>query len=383
MSNVDPEILSKLVFEPRWTAATKLDLDAGVVGTWDEHLVRDVRLLVPIDVQALVVGAGTTETMVRLPSALNDPSGQGAGFPAAFDGGSKRPPGVHLHWAVPDALLRGQLAAGTDSNRLSLPPLPDRWVVLRLLTPVGATQVVVRGWVLEAERAVQVDLDDWPAASEAATPAGATIATTALTGTAGGAATWSATYDSVVNRFSLHDPLDDLAALGARRRRRRQRDVRRRGLVVGAGPRPARRGEQPGQPRRAAAVARMERGRPVGRRARRSAFARRDHAPARVGRAAVGRPLHDGRGHRASADAAHRRRVDAAARRRTRSRSSSRALRPHSSPIRGGRTRRCSTAACTACRSRRPTPAPRSTTGPRRSRCASRWAATTTTCSRR
>ncbi len=213
MSPLDPELIGKLVFEPRWTAVTKLDVDARVIGTWDEDLVRDVRLLVPVDVQALVVGPGGGEPMVRLGSPLDAPDGKGAGFPAPFDGGAKRPPGVHLHWAMPDALVRGELATGTGSNRLSLPALPDRWVVLRLLTPVGATQVAVRGWVLEADRAVAVDLAEWPAASATATPSGAPLDKAALTGTAGGAPTWAATYDSVLDRFAMHDPLDDVATL--------------------------------------------------------------------------------------------------------------------------------------------------------------------------
>ena len=92
--------------------------------------------------------------MVRARLAARRARRQGRRLPAPFDGGAKRPPGVHLHWAMPDALVRGELATGTGSNRLSLPALPDRWVVLRLLTPVGATQVAVRGWVLEADRAV-------------------------------------------------------------------------------------------------------------------------------------------------------------------------------------------------------------------------------------
>ena len=69
----------------------------------------------------------------------------------------------------------------------------------------------MHGWVLEADRAVQVELADWPAGSAAATPAGATVAPDELTGAAGGVPTWAVTYDSVENRFALHDPLDDLA----------------------------------------------------------------------------------------------------------------------------------------------------------------------------
>ena len=208
MSAVDP---GELVFNARWAAATKLDLDASTIATWDRGLPRDTRLLVPIDVQALFVPEGGDEPMVRLPSALNAADGQGPGFPAPFTAGTPRPAGVHLQWAAPDALLRGRLDVTPDRNRLALPALPDRWVVLRLLTPAGATTVAVRGWVLEADRAVQIDLGDWPVGSAAAPPAGAPVAPADLTGAAGGAATWAVTYDSVEQRFALHDPLDDVA----------------------------------------------------------------------------------------------------------------------------------------------------------------------------
>ncbi len=211
MSPLDPGELKNLVYDARWTAVTKIDLDPAAIGTWDDSLARDQRLLVPIDVQALFVAPDGVEPMVRLPSALSDPGGQGAGFPEPFTAGTARPPGVHLHWAPPDALLRGELGATTDNNRLALPALPDRWVVLRLVTPAGATTVSVAGWVLEADRAVRAALADWPAAGATATPSGAPLAPAALTGAAGGAPTWAATYDSVENRFALHDPLDDIA----------------------------------------------------------------------------------------------------------------------------------------------------------------------------
>src|SRR5207344_362618 len=126
-----------------------------------------------------------------------------------------RPPGVRLHWAMPDALLRGKLqsrAAGS-ANRLTLPVLPDRWVVLRLLLPLGATQVVLTGWVLEADRAVAVPLGSWTeggSASQSAVPAGATLDREQLTGTVGGSVSWAASYDAVLNRFSMHDPLTDI-----------------------------------------------------------------------------------------------------------------------------------------------------------------------------
>ena len=58
MSAVDP---GELVFNARWAAVTKLDVDAATVATWDRGLPRDSRLLVPIDVQALFVPEGGDE----------------------------------------------------------------------------------------------------------------------------------------------------------------------------------------------------------------------------------------------------------------------------------------------------------------------------------
>ncbi len=88
-------------------------------------------------------------------------------MPDPFDVGSPRPAGVHLHWAMPDALLRGTLTQRADgvANRLGLPVLPDRWVVLRIVSPRGGREVVTTGWVLEAHRAVAVPLAVGPKAA--------------------------------------------------------------------------------------------------------------------------------------------------------------------------------------------------------------------------
>ena len=82
-------------------------------------------------------------------------------MPAPFDPGVVRDPGVHLHWAMPDALLRGTLATTAGRRRRTgsaLPALPDRWLVLRLLVPNGAPQAAVRGWVICADIGTVVDL---------------------------------------------------------------------------------------------------------------------------------------------------------------------------------------------------------------------------------
>ena len=61
------------------------------------------------------------------------------GDPAPFAAaGDVRPAGVHLHWALPDALLRG---AGAGQQEVGCRALPDRWVVVRTLLPVGPRTV--------------------------------------------------------------------------------------------------------------------------------------------------------------------------------------------------------------------------------------------------
>ena len=111
----------ELVFNARWAAATKLDLDAGTIATWDRGLVRDSRLLVPIDVQALFVPEGGDEPMVRLPSALNAPDGQGPGFPPPFTAGTSR--------ARP---------ASTSSGRPPTPSCGAGWTSRRTATGWGS-----------------------------------------------------------------------------------------------------------------------------------------------------------------------------------------------------------------------------------------------------
>jgi hypothetical protein len=216
----DPDQLSRIIQSKRFLVLDRAAVDIDEIVTWDDQLLRDMRLLVPIDVQALFVAAGDAEPMVRLPMLLagdgvDDPAD---GMPPLFAPGTPRPAGVHIHWAMPDALLRGSLEerpAGS-ANRLGLRALPDRWVVLRIVLPTGAKQPAVRGWVIEADRAVAVPLELWSEggeASEQAKPAGREVEPDELTGTLGGSATWAAVYDAVLNRFAFHDPLDDIPAV--------------------------------------------------------------------------------------------------------------------------------------------------------------------------
>jgi hypothetical protein len=212
----DPPQLTTAITSPRWTALTRAGLDLTGVITWDHNLLRETRVLVPADVQALYVPTGSTEAMVTLPFALTEPDGQPAkAMPTPFDPGAPRAAGVHLHVAMPDALLRGTLQSQPDgsTNRLGLAALPDRWLVLRLLVANGASTLSTRGWVLCADIGAVVDLSAWM--GEQALPAAKrhTMAPDELTGSVGGSAQWASTYDAVIDRFGFHDPLDDLATV--------------------------------------------------------------------------------------------------------------------------------------------------------------------------
>ena len=218
---LEPAQTRELLYSKRYLAADRAKVPVSEIATWDRYLLRENRLLVPVDVQALYVPPGHAEPMVRLPMLVAGANGQVAqtaqeGMPPLFAAGQPREAGVHLHWALPDALLRGKLTETTGANRLGLPALPDRWLVLRVLLPSGGNNVITTGWVLEADRAVAVPLGSWTEggpASSAATPMGSTLSREALVGTAGGGITWSGAYDAVLNRFACHDTLADLKTL--------------------------------------------------------------------------------------------------------------------------------------------------------------------------
>src|SRR5712664_3950934 len=125
---LDPKVIRDAMVTPRWTGLVRLDASPAAIAQWDPTLLRECRVIVPVDVQALYVPAGDETPYVRLPYALTTPDGS--------------PPE-----APPDSLLRGSLTDVNDGsrNRLGMPPLPDRWVVLRIITPQNATKPIVTG----------------------------------------------------------------------------------------------------------------------------------------------------------------------------------------------------------------------------------------------
>lgn len=196
--------LKAAVFTDRFAALARADVDLATWKTWDRKLSRKKRILVPIDVQAYVVPAQGGEATVAVGAVKEDP--------APFDTGTVRPSGVHLHWALPDALLRGENDEATKSLRMD--PLPDRWVVIRTLLPEGARTAYASGWVVDAVHGVVVPLTSYAGTiDQAAIDAATAPVLSPLDGSSRGTLLWSATYEGAANRFALHDPLTDLEDL--------------------------------------------------------------------------------------------------------------------------------------------------------------------------
>ena len=197
---VSGAVLKATAYTARWAALAAADTDLATFQTWDKRLSRDRRILVPVDVQAFVAPTGGSDPVVAVAGRTGDPDPFAAGAPLAA--------GVHLHWAMPDSLLRGSTDPVTGDLRL--PVLPDRWVVVRHLYPNGSRSIHVTGWVVDAVTGTVTSLLDYTGAASSA-PVDETF--TPLDGFRGGSPLWTAAYAASRNRFALHDPLTDLPAL--------------------------------------------------------------------------------------------------------------------------------------------------------------------------
>jgi hypothetical protein len=179
-------------------------------------------LLVPIDVRALVSGADAAEQtwadltprygLIDAGVLLGDQLAPAPFTPRVTPPG----PGVHLHWALPDALTRGQQTKdGTD-----FPLVPNRWLVVRLgLQPrawVVLSDAISEGdpsgstpWPVEKDGKYSsaylgrvLDAGEWDGAEGDEMPF--------LTAVGPGDPLFAANYWSCRNVFSMHDALSDV-----------------------------------------------------------------------------------------------------------------------------------------------------------------------------
>jgi hypothetical protein len=63
------------------------------------------------------------------------------------DRGLQLKAGVHLHWALPDALTKGEIG----ENGTSFPAVPDRWLVTRSSKEKDGTERIERQWIVESD----------------------------------------------------------------------------------------------------------------------------------------------------------------------------------------------------------------------------------------
>ncbi|WP_375230183.1 hypothetical protein [Roseobacter sp. S98] len=204
-----PEIMEALLQSRNWEMATVLQdrvLAPGILFPTPAPQPRPA-LVVPVDVQGLYVPVSHSERYVRLPMVLgSDADGDGAKV-APFSTPRARKKGVHLHWAMPDGLLRGALVEDEDAP-IDMPALPDRWLVTRMTGRTGQPRLDLRSWVIEAETGSVFDLDNYP--GDPVQKQAMNVTSDELDGVAGGSPNWTASYDATLNRFAFHDPLDDL-----------------------------------------------------------------------------------------------------------------------------------------------------------------------------
>ena len=199
---LDPQLLANAISTPRWNVLARTGLDVQTIGTWDKLLHRRKRIVVPVDVQAFVVPTANGEATVEVHGDDRDP--------APFTAGTVRPAGVHVHWALPDSLLRGEPTArdaNGQSKSLALPALPDRWVVLRLLRPRGVKRPLVRGWVIDAKAKITAPLETFAGTFTGGNP---DDVFEPLNAGYGGSLMWTGSYSAASGRFAFHDPLTDV-----------------------------------------------------------------------------------------------------------------------------------------------------------------------------
>jgi hypothetical protein len=190
-------------------------ITSRVAATWYPALLRDPRVLVPIQVDGLVVRSeGDSWAAVKMsppPGGKTDtPTKANDLMPPPFTPRAPRARGVYLHWYLPSALTTGNqpqpVARGAVVPPTQFPAIPDRWLVVRISSsPNVRDRRTITGWILETggEPPVQSPLDNWV---EMSAP---TNAINPLTALGHGDLSWAGYYDNVEKRLAFYDPVGD------------------------------------------------------------------------------------------------------------------------------------------------------------------------------
>ncbi len=105
-------------------------------------------LLVPMAMDAWVNSATNTQNMALYYADYNNLQNFQSPIPAPFSGSSDTPArGIHLHWALPDALTHG---VQNSDGSFDFPLVPNRWLVVRTGTNANSG-LSTTAWVIQSD----------------------------------------------------------------------------------------------------------------------------------------------------------------------------------------------------------------------------------------
>jgi hypothetical protein len=168
-------------------------------------------LLVPISVTAKLIA---TETQV--PALDADP----------FSRGDSLEPGIHLHWALPDAHTRARKLPNDKTGRTLFPGVPSLWLVVRIepVSPASPQPRATEAWIVDSRAQSTSPLARWAPPTSPTDGRIHTLAGLLPVADRLGWPGWgifdpahdtfnpatAAYYPAARNRFGFHDPLANL-----------------------------------------------------------------------------------------------------------------------------------------------------------------------------
>jgi len=172
--------------------------------TFDSNLHRGSRIIVPVDLQIYVNEDPNPQSVYDLTQIFDDEERN-----RTRENMKQLEQGIHLHWAMPDALMTGEEVHSPDdelaeeiplSEMFDFPSLPDRWLILRHWNLANGMPSV-KAWVVESEKQTVTPLTSWRKSES-------TVSLNALDdGIAGNGDDmgWTATYHASKGRFTFHE----------------------------------------------------------------------------------------------------------------------------------------------------------------------------------
>ena len=160
-------------------------------------------LEVPIHVDAIAIPASGAPRGSQWAGATTDDT---------FTDAAALEPGVHLQWALPDALARGSISEDGD---VRFPTVPERWMVLRFNPPRAGARRSYQAWIVDAQTGGRPSpLGMWVGVNRSASAPRLTAAglqdaageLQAIDGVKG--PTVASYYRDCRGRFGFHDPLN-------------------------------------------------------------------------------------------------------------------------------------------------------------------------------